>query len=141
MSSPKSLVARHIKTIGIIVAFHSFLYGLGYLTGVGGFTETVLYGQVINIIDPRIFGLGFLVTSVGILAGYFMDSVATVNLGSTAQSFIWIFVTLVYMLNGNWLVSVALGGVWVVLSSYTALAYRNKEREDNEWIIDNYLDI
>lgn len=140
MSLPKSLVLRHIKTIGIIVAFHSFLYAIGYLTGVGGFTDTVLYDQVIQLLDPRLFGLGFLLTSIAILAGYFVESVRLVGAGSTAQSFIWIFVTLIYIINGNWLVSLALGAIWVILSSYTAFVYRNKKREDNLLIVREFLD-
>lgn len=141
MSFPKSLGVKHVKTIGIIVAFHSFIYAIGYIFGIGGFVDTLLYQDVASLIRPELFGWALLGTSLSIMLGYFVEHTRTVTTASTIQSFVWLFGTFVYMLNAQWLVALAIAGVWTLLSAYTGFAWRNRHRESDEWIVQNYLDM
>lgn len=141
MSFTKSFGLRHVKTIGMIVAVHSFIYAIGYITGSGGFVDTILYGEVATIFSPVLFGFALLATSVTILAGYMMEHSLMINIASNVQSFIWLFATFVYFLNGDPLLALAIAGVWSVLSAYTAYAWRHRYFDSNVWMIQNYLDI
>lgn len=141
MGIPKSFSIRHIKTIGIIVAVYSLIYGVGFFTGIGGFSDTLLYETVGDLMKPQLLGAALVVTGVALIYGYLANARWLISNVSNIQSFIWLFAAFVYVLSGQWLVAAAAGLVPVLLSSYNGYAFRMQDREEDQWILDNYLDL
>lgn len=126
MNVYSTLVKRPFSIIGAITAIHSIVYGVGYMFGAGGFIDTVLYRNVGDLLTPTLFGLILFVVGVGALWSFAKAKADSVSLFSTMQSFLWLFATLVYMLNGAWLLGLGVGLVWAALSGYAAFAFKHQ---------------
>lgn len=137
--SIKNTNTKPLKTIGIVVALHSLIYSVGYILGVGGFSETLLYQQVATLMRPELFGVILLITGLLLIYGYIQEKCYIISHISTLQSITWLFATFVYFLGGDWLVGVAIGLVWSILSGYIAYAFKQKRQALNKAIIDWYL--
>ena len=140
MSIPKTLNLRPIRVVGITTAVHSIIYGIGYLSGIGGFDRTIIYPAVSEIMRPEFFGLVLLI--VGLLVGfsYLYHKVALLNYVSTVQSIIWLFVSFVYFLEGAYLLGLAFGMIWTFLSGYCSYSYINKDRIIDDLVMQRVLE-
>lgn len=134
MSILKTFQHLPIRVIGVIVALHSAIYGIGYIIPTSGFASTALYKSVIQIMPDYVFGTILLVVGVVLIYAYYACKDRLVEWFSNIQSVVWLFAALAYWFDGLWLVGLGIGMIWSILSAYTAFSYRMKERTINELI-------
>lgn len=135
MSLTKAISILPIRVVGLIVALHSVIYGLGYLIPTGGFFETVLYMNVGDIMSQWVFGVILLVTGLLLMYSFLQEKINMVVALSNIQSFIWLFASFVYFLNGFYLLGIGIGLIWSLLSSYVAYSFKNRDRTIDNLIL------
>lgn len=114
--------------LGFLTAFHSIIYGLGYLSSWGGF-DGALVGLEVNNIYVNIL-LGGVLTFVGItlMYAYSVLNPKTIRIVSYLQGLAWLFVTLLYVINGAFLLALGIGVTWTVISVYISFATKNRQK-------------
>jgi len=125
----KLLKSRPITVVGLLSAFHSILYGVGFLFAVGGFDRAILYIEV-GLLYPtgqEIFGIILILAGVVTMAGYLGNKARLIRWGSGSQSFLWAFAAFTYFLNGQILLGVGVAMIWAVISTYMAFLHKNVE--------------
>lgn len=116
-----------IKIVGMIVAFHSIIYGLGYVIGTAGFIQTSLYANVAQIMNPVLLGWIMLVGGLVLGYGYARENERLVSYFSTVQSFVWLFAAFVYFLQGYFLLGIGVGLIWSLLAGFAGFSFKNRE--------------
>lgn len=116
-----------IKIIGLLVALHSIVYGLGYVIGTAGFQQTMLYLNVAEIVNPVFLGWIMLVGGLLLAYGFIRENECLVSWFSTVQSFVWLFAAFVYFLDAFFLLGIGVGLIWSLLSGYAAFSFRNRD--------------
>lgn len=118
---------RPVRVLGFVTALHSIIYGTGFLSGKGGYNGA-LVGLAVN--DNMItFTLGALLLTVGIFLAwaYARLNPKTIRYVSYAQGLIWMFVGLLYLVNGAYLLALSVGFTWTTISLYCAYATKNRK--------------
>lgn len=126
MGLTNALNNKPIRTLGFITALHSLVYGAGYLSGWGGFNGA-LVGLAVNN-TPLTTALGTVLTLVGgfLMFAYARMNPNTIHYVSNAQTAVWFFITLMYLINGAWLLALGVGFTWTIISAYIAFASKNR---------------
>jgi hypothetical protein len=119
------LLTRPITILGILSALHSIVYGVGFIFGAGGFSRTVLYMETSQVMDPMYFGVGLLAIGLAVMVSFLRGKNRTVSVSSFTQSFIWFFATLIYWLNGEYLLGIGIALLWTLISQYVSYCYRH----------------
>lgn len=127
MGLSNALNNRPIRVLGFITAYHSFGYGLGYLTGLGGFDGALIGISVDSELITRALGISLLLVGGILMFGFLRQNPNTIKYISYAQSAIWLFVTFMYLFNGAFILAFAVGFVWACISGYIAYASKNRE--------------
>lgn len=118
---------RPVRVLGFLTALHSLIFGVGYLSGWGGFNGALVGLEVNNLLITG--ALGAALTSVGslLMFAYSRMNPKTIRGASFAQANVWLFVTLLYLVNGAYLLALGVGATWLVLSLYIAFASANRQ--------------
>jgi hypothetical protein len=126
MGITNALNNRPVRVLGFISAIHSFIYGFGYITAMGGFTGTVLYVNFGDKISTQVFGVILLITGSLLAFAYSRNNPKTVRAATIVQTAVWLFATMMYLLNGAYLLALGISLPWVLLSSYIAFAFARR---------------
>lgn len=118
---------RPLGVTGFIIAIHSIVYGIGYTLKLGGFSNTVLYHNIGDVVSPEIFGIALLILGTILAYGYAKEKAGIVKRFTPLQSIVWLFATLIYMLSGAVMLGIGVGLVWALLSGYVGYAFLNKD--------------
>jgi len=117
---------RPVRVLGFVTAFHSIAYGIGYLTGLGGFNGALVGLEINSIIITSILGTVLSIVGLLLMYAYVVLNPKTIRVVSYAQSVIWLFVTFMYLFNGAYLLAVGVGLTWAVVSGYLSFANKNR---------------
>ena len=117
---------RPVRTLGFLAATHSFIYGVGYILGVGGFTGTVLYVTLLDSVTRKTFGVALIITGVLLAFAYSRNNPKTIRFASFFQSTVWLFASLAYISNGAFMLALGISLPWAFLSSYLAFSFANR---------------
>lgn len=122
-----AILNRPVRVLGFITAFHSIIYGIGYLTNWGGFDGALVGLQISNLLVN--VGLGAVLTFVGagLMYAYSVLNPKTIRALSYLQGLAWLFVTLLYIINGAFLLALGIGVTWSVVSVYISFATKNRK--------------
>lgn len=126
MGIANALNNRPVRVLGFVTALHSVVYGTGFLTGVGGFNGALVGLQVSSLALTNILGSVLIIVGVLLAWAYARLNPKTIQFVSQAQAFIWLFVSLMYLLNGAFLLAICVGLVWSIISGYIAYATKNR---------------
>ncbi len=126
MGMINALNNRPIRVLGFITAFHSIVYGLGYLFGIGGFNGALVGLKINSIVITSILGSVLSIVGLLLMFAYTRMNPKTIRTGSFWQALVWLFISLMYLLNGAYLLSLGIGFTWCVISLYIAYASGNR---------------
>lgn len=126
MGLANALNNRPVRVLGFITAFHSIVYGIGYLGTIGGFDGALVGLSIDSLVITN--SLGVVLSLVGLLLmwAYARLNPKTIKFVSFAQSLIWLFVTFMYLINGAYLLALGVGLTWAIISGYIAYATENR---------------
>lgn len=126
MGIRNALNNRPVRVLGFLTAFHSIVYGIGYLGGIGGFNGALVGLDINNIVLTSILGGALSVIGSLLMFAYIRMNPKTIRTFSFIQGLAWLFITLMYLLNGAYLLALGIGLVWAVISVYIAYAVKNR---------------
>lgn len=128
MGIVNALNNRPVRALGFLTAVHSVIYGIGYITAMGGFTGTVLYVNFGSLLATTSFGVIVLLGGLLLAFAYARNNPKTIQKASIIQSCVWLFASMTYILNGAWLLALGISLPWALLSSYLSYAFARREQ-------------
>lgn len=127
MGLSNAIQNRPVRVLGFLTAFNSIVYGIGYLFGIGGF-DGALVGIAINsTMITAALGGGLALVGLLLMFAFIRQNPKTIRGVSIVQTLVWLFVTFMYLFNGAYLLALAIGLVWSVVSYYIAYASKNRQ--------------
>jgi len=126
MGLTNALNNKPVRVLGFITALHSLVYGIGYLTGQGGFNGALVGLAINSLVITSILGTVLTIVGGFLMFAYTRMNPNTIHYVSFGQSLIWLFITLMYLFNGAYLLSLGVGMTWAVVSGYVAFASKNR---------------
>ncbi len=126
MEIKKALNYRPVRVVGWLTAAHSFIVGFGYTTKLGENASGILYQGLGSDEVRLIFGLLLLVTGTLLMFAFTRNNPKTIRAVSLVQSFIWLYATFLYAINGAVLLAIALFLLPTLVSSYISYAHGNR---------------
>lgn len=127
MGISNALNNRPVRTLGFLTAFHSVIYGIGYLTATGGFNGALVGLAVNNVTLTNILGVVLLTVGLLLMFAYMRQNPKTIYWISCAQAIIWLFIGFMYLVNGAFLLALGIGFAWAVASTYIGYASANRQ--------------
>lgn len=128
MGISNALKNRPVRVLGFIAAIHAIIYGLGITFGSGGYGETVLYTALGPESVIYSFSVSLLVTGALLAYAYSVNNPKTIYYASGLCGTVWLFASIMYTLNGAWLLAIGIGLPWAVLAFYLAYAHSNRKK-------------
>lgn len=126
MGVTNALNNRPVRVLGFVTALHSLVYGIGYLTSWGGFGGALVGLDVRSLAITNTLGIVLSVVGAILMWAYARLNPKTIRTLSRMQSLIWLFITMLYLVNGAYLLALGVGFTWAIVSGY--LAYSTKNR-------------
>lgn len=126
MGIANALNNRPVRVLGFVTAFHSIVYGVGYLSNRGGFNGALVGLSIDNVVITGVLGAVLSIVGLLLMWAYARLNPKTIRYVSYAQSLIWFFITLMYLFNGAPLLALGIGLTWAMISSYLAFAHKNR---------------
>lgn len=126
MGITNALNNRPVRVLGFVTALHSLVYGIGYLTSAGGFGGALVGLDVRSLAITNSLGIVLTISGAVLMWAYARLNPKTIRTLSRIQSLIWLFITMLYLVNGAYLLALGVGFTWAIVSGYLAYATRNR---------------
>jgi len=124
---------RPLSFLLIVASVRTFFYGLLYAIATPDAQQTLMWGYLVEYhLSTLLFGL--LLTIVGIASVFLVLRKEYVwsNRLLYFQALLWLFVGVIYLTQGAWLLAVSTGLAWSVVIGYTNYKYKNSLRKLND---------
>jgi hypothetical protein len=122
---------RPLSFLGILLSIRAALYGLSFISHDLDIVKTVLYQEVSNIMSPTPFGIALLLVGIVTAIGFYKNYSRVVNYGCFAESCVWLFASIVYVMAGSWMLALISAFPFAVMTGYLGYIYGNRSR----WLI------
>ncbi len=120
-----------LSLLGYVLSLHAGAFGLSFALNTDDAQRTLLYKSLVDVpfMTPEAFGWILTTSGVVTFIGYFARSLkwskSTVKYGSYIQFIIYLFMTILYCLNGNYWYAAAIAVPWVPLVYFISNAFYN----------------
>lgn len=125
MGIARSFLYRPLSVLGVIVAIHTIVVGLGFLF-VDNVRTTPLYLSLEKVAGVEIFGWVLVGLGLVVAYAYIHGKGKLVALASYLQTLHWLFIFCGYYLAGQSFLGLQNALFWAVLSGYVAFAFGNR---------------
>lgn len=119
-----SIKYRPLSILAAAGAIRDILFGIGFVAGWGQVIQTLIY-QNYNSLIPGISGplVGIVLILCGLLVmwGAYNSNRKRMVTALNVQALIWMFSTIVYILNGYWLLAAVFGVFFSFPAGFTAM--------------------
>lgn len=121
------ITTKPVRVLGFVTAAHSLTYGIGFLTNYGGFDGALVGLQLNSFLVSGILGILLVIAGALLMFAFVRMNPKTIKLMSYIQGMLWFFVTLLYLINGAYLLALGIGLTWTIISLYISWAVNNRK--------------
>lgn len=129
---------RPLSILAMASAIRDILLGIGFIAGWSDITQTLIY-QNYNDLFPGysgpVVGILFILAGVSIIIGAVKTNRRFMVQALNFQALAWLFSTIVYMLNGNFILAAIFGTFFSFPAGF--MAFHIKYNPPQDQVIDN----
>lgn len=126
---------RPLSVLAIAGGARDILLGFGFLSGIGEITRTLIfqnYDELIPGYTGPLMGILFVLVGLGVIVTALKYDRKWLNVGLRFQALAWLFTTLMYCLNGNFLLAAIFGLLCSFPAGYIAFYVKNHPAIDEQ---------
>ena len=130
MKPTVALIDKPLSILGILVALHTIVVGVGFLF-ITKVKVTPLYQHLNTLLNIKYFGVFLIIVGIVSILSYCSFKVRLIKIINDIQCLAWLFIFFGYLVDLDYFVGTQNALFWAVFSTYISFTHFNNQTVDS----------